>query len=200
MNRGRRMHSDPDNVPIPTKRTRADAPSNSDHLKAAVGEHCQGCGHPRHTRDECRGRDIPGWISEGRWIDSKAYKAADAINIANDNGTPTRCSCDTNPQLQPSLATPPSRTPSTAPPARTASSRPPASPTNIAVATEDIEVTLYLPTLCYTSRAIVTTPMLIPCIACVASQRATVPLHSPLLRCSTPVLTPLRLSRSKQPL
>ena len=38
---------------------------------------CQGCG---------RSRDIPGWNAEGRWIDSKAYKAADAINIANSNG------------------------------------------------------------------------------------------------------------------
>ena len=40
----------------------------------------------RHTRDECRSRDIPGWNAEGRWIDSKAYKAADAINVANGNG------------------------------------------------------------------------------------------------------------------
>ena len=70
---------------IPTKRTRADAPSIPD--KATVGEHCQGCGRPRHTRDECRSREIPGWNSEGRWIDSKAYKAADAINIANGNGS-----------------------------------------------------------------------------------------------------------------
>ena len=56
-------------------------------------------------------------------------------------GPDTRCCCDTNPQLLPSLATPQSRTPSTAPPTRTASSRPPASPiisTSIAVATEDI--------------------------------------------------------------
>jgi hypothetical protein len=51
--------------------------------------------------------------------------------------------------------------------------------------------------LCYTSRVIVTTPMLIPCIACIASQRATVPLHSPSLLCSTPVLTPFRLSIGK---
>ena len=67
-------------------------------------------------------------------------------------GPDTRCYCDTNPQLQPSLATPLSRTPSTAPPTRTASSRPPASPTmstSIAVATKDIEVTPFLPTLCY---------------------------------------------------
>ena len=63
---------------IPIKRTRADAPSISD--KATIGEHCQGCGRPRHTRDECRSRDIPGWNVEGRWIDSKAYKAANAIN------------------------------------------------------------------------------------------------------------------------
>jgi hypothetical protein len=35
---------------IPTKRTRADAPSNPDQLKATVGEH-----RTRHTRDECRG-------------------------------------------------------------------------------------------------------------------------------------------------
>jgi hypothetical protein len=48
--------------------------------------------------------------------------------------------------------------------------------TSITVATEDMEVTPYLPTLCYTSRVIVTTPMLIPCIARVASQRATVPV------------------------
>ena len=69
---------------IPIKRTRADPPSIPD--KATVGEHCQGCGRPRHTRDECRSRDIPGWNAEGRWIDSKAYKAADAINVANGNG------------------------------------------------------------------------------------------------------------------
>ncbi len=69
---------------IPIKRTRADPPSIPD--KATVGEHCQGCGCPRHTRDECRSRDILGWNAEGRWIDSKAYKAADAINVANGNG------------------------------------------------------------------------------------------------------------------
>ena len=83
----------------------------------------------------------------------------------------------------------PSRTLSTAPPTRTASSRPPASPTmsrSIAVATEDMEVTPFLPTLCYTSRVIVTTPILTPCIARVASQRATVPLHSPSLLCANP--------------
>ena len=110
---------------IPTKRTRANAPSNPDHLKVTVGEHCQG--------------------SEGR-----------------TKGPDTRCKCDTNPQLQPRLATPLSKTPSTAPAVRTASSKPPASPT------EDMEVILYLPTLCDTSRVIVTTPMLIPCIARVA--------------------------------
>jgi hypothetical protein len=70
---------------ISKKRTRTDATSNPDHLKATVGEHCQGCGRPRYSREECRGRDIPGWNSEGRWIDSKAYKAADTINIANGN-------------------------------------------------------------------------------------------------------------------
>jgi hypothetical protein len=115
-------------------------------------------------------------------------------------GPDTRCLCDTHLQLQPSLATPPSRTLSTAPPTRTASSRPPASPTmstSIAVATEGMEVTSFLPTLYYTSRVIVMTPILIPCIARVASQRATVPLHSPSLLCSTPVLTPLRLSIGK---
>jgi hypothetical protein len=69
---------------IPTKRTRSDNPSVPD--KTTVGEHCQGCGRPRHTQDECRSRDIPGWNSEDRWIDSKAYKAADAINVANGNG------------------------------------------------------------------------------------------------------------------
>ena len=72
---------------FPTKCTRADTPSIPDNLKATVGKHCQGYGRPRYTRDESRGRDIPGWNSEGRWIDSKAYKAADAINIANGNGT-----------------------------------------------------------------------------------------------------------------
>ena len=40
---------------IPIKRTRAEAPSIPD--KATVGEHCQDCGRPRHTRDECRSRD-----------------------------------------------------------------------------------------------------------------------------------------------
>ena len=44
--------------------------------KVTVGEHCQGC----------RSRDIPVWNAEGRWIDSKAYIAADAINVANGNG------------------------------------------------------------------------------------------------------------------
>ena len=39
---------------IPIKRTRAEAPSIPD--KATVGDHCQGCGRPRHTRDECRSR------------------------------------------------------------------------------------------------------------------------------------------------
>jgi len=42
-------------------------------------------------------------------------------------GSDTRCYCDTNPQLQPSLATPTSKKPSTVPEARTANSRPPAS-------------------------------------------------------------------------
>ena len=74
----------PSTSTIPTKRTRADAPSIPD--KATVGKHCQGCWRPRQTRDECRSRDIPGWNTEGRWIDSKAYKAADAINAANGNG------------------------------------------------------------------------------------------------------------------
>ena len=41
----------------------------------------------------------------------------------------------------------------------------------ITVATEDM-VILYLPTLCYSSLVIVMTPMLIPCIARVASQQA----------------------------
>ena len=68
MIRGRRMPSDNDNVPSlvltrsaresPHRQsTRADAPSIPD--KATVDEHCQGCGRPRHTRDECRSRDIP---------------------------------------------------------------------------------------------------------------------------------------------
>ena len=69
----------PSTSTISTNRTRADAPSIPD--KTTVGEHC-----PRHTRDEFRSRDIPGWNAEGRWIDSKAYKAADAINVANGNG------------------------------------------------------------------------------------------------------------------
>ncbi len=33
--------------------------------------------HPYHSRDECCQRDAPGWNTEGRWIDSKTYKAAD---------------------------------------------------------------------------------------------------------------------------
>ena len=53
-------HKGPPTSTISKKRTRADAPSNPDHLKATVGEHCQSCGRPRHTREECRGRDIPG--------------------------------------------------------------------------------------------------------------------------------------------
>jgi len=32
---------------IPTKRTRADAPSDPVHLKATAGKHCQGCGPDR---------------------------------------------------------------------------------------------------------------------------------------------------------
>jgi len=35
-------HKGPPTSTIFKKRTRADAPSNSDHLKATVGEHCQG--------------------------------------------------------------------------------------------------------------------------------------------------------------
>ena len=35
---------------IPTKRTRADALSDPDYLKATVGKHCQGCGRPRYAR------------------------------------------------------------------------------------------------------------------------------------------------------
>ena len=59
---------------IPIKRTRAEAPSIPD--KATVSEHCQVCGRPRHTRDECRSRDIPGWNAEDRWIDYKACAVA----------------------------------------------------------------------------------------------------------------------------
>jgi len=152
------------------KRSRADGPPSSDALKATIGEHCQGCGRARHHRDECRGRDIPGWNAEGPWIGSKAYKAADATNPI--------------PRLYPSLGTPPSRTPSTAPAARTPSSKRPASPTSRIH---------YLPTHCCTSLVTVTTPTSTLCIA----HAATAPLHSPSLLYSTLVLTPLRLSIGK---
>ena len=50
--------------------------------KAGVGDHCHGCSRPNHRRDDYRQRDAPGWNAEGRWIDSKTYKALDAANIA----------------------------------------------------------------------------------------------------------------------
>jgi hypothetical protein len=70
----------------------------------------QGCGCPRYTCDECRGRDIPGWKSEGRWIDSKAYKAADAINPKlGANATPTRSCSPASRLLQVGLQVRPRR-------------------------------------------------------------------------------------------
>ena len=138
------------------------------------------------------------WNAEGPWIGPKAYKAADATNIANGNGVK-------NPVLNrpqhPSLGTPPSRTQSTAPAARAASSKRSASPTSwmtsTTVTTEHMEVIHYLPTHFCTSLVTVTTLMSTPCITHAASQWVTAPLHSSSLLYSTPMLTPLRLSIGK---
>jgi hypothetical protein len=54
-----------------SKRTRAEqgAYATSDD------NHCEGCGIPRHRRDQCQLSDHPDWNSKGLWIDSSAFAA-----------------------------------------------------------------------------------------------------------------------------
>jgi len=37
--------------------------------------HCEGCGIPRHKRDQCQLRNHPDWNKEGLWVDSSAFAA-----------------------------------------------------------------------------------------------------------------------------
>lgn len=52
-----------------------------------MGDHCQRMQARGNKHDECCQKDAPSWNAEGRWIDSMAYKAADAANIAAGNGS-----------------------------------------------------------------------------------------------------------------
>jgi hypothetical protein len=45
-----------------------------------VGEHCEGCGIPRHKRESCNLKEHPDFNKEGKWLNSSSYKKKKVLN------------------------------------------------------------------------------------------------------------------------
>ena len=153
---------------ISTKRTRADAPSIPD--KATVGADAPAIlvtsqdGTPRAVGSTPR-------------LTKPRTPSISLIAMGPD----TWCYGDTHPRLHPSLATPPSRTPSTAPPAGIASSSDNVDKHHIGHGGNNLPAYSLLHITCNCDDTDVDTMYRTCC-----TTTGTVQLHSPLLLCSTP--------------
>jgi len=62
-------------------------------LISSMGEHCEGCGIPRHKRESCNLKEHPDFNREGK---SSSYKKKKAINVSKGIREEQTCSSGAN--------------------------------------------------------------------------------------------------------
>ena len=55
-------------------------------LISSMGEHCEGCGIPRHKRETCNLKEHPDFNKEGKWVNCSSYKKKKAFNVSKGVG------------------------------------------------------------------------------------------------------------------
>ena len=69
-----------------TKKARGESSGYRPLMIASVGEHCEGCGIPRHKRETCHLREHPDFNKEGKWVNCSSYKKKKALNASKGVG------------------------------------------------------------------------------------------------------------------
>ena len=68
------------------KKARGESSGYRPLMIASVGEHCEGCGIPRHKRETCHLREHPDFNKEGKWVNCSSYKKKKALNVSKGVG------------------------------------------------------------------------------------------------------------------
>ncbi len=68
------------------KKARGESSEYKPLMIASVGEHCEGCGIPRHRRETCHLREHPDFNKEGKWVNCSSYKKKKALNVSKGVG------------------------------------------------------------------------------------------------------------------